>query len=496
MAESDCDVRINLKAGDLSGGLQTTAELEKVRAAAKKANAETESGLGLVSKSFGKVSQAANLFKNVLGGFGAIAAIKGLISTITSIAESFGHAKKEADEFANAAKAEAVKKQIDDLASSYESLKKSIDNANQARKRENELADIRLKNKHDLEDAQIDLEEQKELEAVNPGDSTADEQRAAIKARYAERRTSVKSNRTANDIANRITDLEHEARDKRAEADKIDASAGKYDEAIKEAEERLAQYENASTALNNEDDDTSYLANAKNSLGKVFSLNWDKLGDYRTDAGDKIRDEAKRNAEQERQRIKELKKERDAQYDQSRALREQADQAEAKSNAIGGEYAVYNVRSEVDRRKAESETATSQSTLDKKVKKEQKKKDEEAEELGSAITASEELQREKIAAEQRKAQAEKRRDEAKKAQFEAQSNFDLVSANKGDVRTAAKKLDEAKRNAAAVDRETTALITSLTESLKSIESRLKAANDVIQKNSSQTRYGWSMQPAG
>lgn len=142
------------------------------------------------------------------------------------------------------------------------------------------------------------------------------------------------------------------------------------------------------------------------------------------------------------------------------------------------------------------EGSTTVGTANREVSAAQKTIDDKTEMHADAITAAENLQREKAAAEQRKAEAEQRRDAAQRAQFDAQSNFDLVKANKGDVGSAAKQLDEAKRTAAAVDRETTALIASLDQTLRNIEGRLKAANNEIRKDQSQTQYAWSEQPAG
>ena len=183
------EVNVGIKLGaDVSGGVQAREELDKLRKKAKETSAEASSGFSNMASSIQGVSRAAGLCQKVLSGFGVVGAILGITQAISKVIESFAAAQKEAEKFNEAAAAKKVKESIDALADSYDRLSKSIAGANEKRSAERELEELELKASRELEDANIDLAEQRELGEVDDKDPAAAELRAEIQARYKKKR--------------------------------------------------------------------------------------------------------------------------------------------------------------------------------------------------------------------------------------------------------------------------------------------------------------------
>ena len=78
------EVNVGIKLGaDVSGGVQSREELDKLRKKAKETSAEASSGFSKMSSSIQGVSRVAGLCQKVLSGFGAVGAILGITQAIT-----------------------------------------------------------------------------------------------------------------------------------------------------------------------------------------------------------------------------------------------------------------------------------------------------------------------------------------------------------------------------------------------------------------------------
>ena len=196
----DTTIKLGLDA-DISGGVQTEKQLEKVRVQAKRLEQDTKNSGASIEQSFGKATKAAGLFRRALTGFGVVTGIMGLVGAIGKIRESFGKAKAEAEELARAKEKAERRDEIEKLAKSYEDLGRAIGKSAEALRRSNELQDIATKNARDLEDAQLDLAEQQELATVDMSNPAAKEIRAAISAKYAAQRGARASTRSREDVA-------------------------------------------------------------------------------------------------------------------------------------------------------------------------------------------------------------------------------------------------------------------------------------------------------
>ena len=342
MAEYDTTIRIGTQA-DLSGGVQTEKQYDRLIAKAKELGKQGTASGKQVESSLGGVSRVAGLLRKALGGFGAVALITGLVGAIEKVRKSFGEAKSELDKLA-AAKAKAEHKEaVEALAKSYGALGEAAKKATDALQHQNEMLDISVKNARDLEDAQLNLAEQKELAAIDDSDLAAGEKRAQISARYAQRRGALAASRGKEDVVYQRQKLQEEADLKRSQAAGIEGAAGATDNVIAEARRRLADAQTRAYAENDEDATSWYSAWGQN-IRNIATGNWGRVGDNRTAAGDAKRAEAKAEVEELEAEIKRLQEQKESKLKEAENLRREAERAEEKRNAIGGQIAVADVR--------------------------------------------------------------------------------------------------------------------------------------------------------
>ena len=490
MADGEVNVKVKITAEN-GGVTQAVTGLDKVGKKAKETAEKTKSGFEQANQAFDKVTKAAGAFQKVLSGFGMVGIATALAGGITKIIDSFGEAKKKAEEFQKAADDKKVQDGIDALADSYKKLTDAISGANAARTAQKEIEDIELKNKRDIEDANLDLAEQKELDAIDVNDPAASEARAEIQARYKARRDSIAIQRGVFDGVRERQELRHGAMSDRENADKIDAAANEIDKAITEAKARRNAALARSNTTNSEDA-TGFWSAFGTNLKRVLTLEWGKVGDERTEAGDAIREKAQAEVDAEQARIEQLTKEAEAQRKQAEELRTSATQKDRKAEALGGSYEAQKIREQLVSMQGAASIAAAERATDKKYEDVAKEKAKEAD----AMQAQELLRREKAELEQRIAAEQARKATAAQGVFAAQGNLELAKLNKSGQAEAQQALISAQQAADGVNRETDAALKTLTETLKSVESRLKAAQSFLESQSKQQRNAWSEAPSG
>jgi len=379
MASGDYDTKITVGLeADLSGGVQTEKQLEKVRAQAKKLEQDSKSGGASIEQAFGKATRAVGFFRKALGLFGAVAAINAVIAAIGKVRESFGDAKKEAEKFADAREMAGLKTGIEALAKSYEALGRAIVDASEKLKRANELQDIATKNARALEDAQMDLAEQKELSAIDANDPAAAEKRAAISARYAARRGVLASSRSREDIAAERNRLSREAGSKRAAAGKINSSLEEDDRLIKKTEQMIEEEGDKATKLNAYDipEDAKFRLGWSN-VKKWSTFDWGHTGERATQEGEEFRKRAAERRDSLREQLKTLKENRESKKREAEKLLSEAKFLDEKAGAIYQAQETVDVKETTARvtgRRGMDDAATS---LDKKNEEIAKKKAKE-----------------------------------------------------------------------------------------------------------------------
>jgi len=363
----DTTIKVGMEA-DLSGGMQTEKQLDAIRAKAKKLEQESSKSGATIEQAFGRASKAAGLFRKVLTGFGVVGAIMGLVEAIGKVRDSFGAAKKEADALAKAKEKAEHKAAVDSLAKSYDALADSISAAAEAERHRNEVQDIELKGARELEDAQLKLAELRELDAVDPNDPAAAEQRAAISARYARKRGELTAGRSEEDIQRQAGRLYAEADRKRAAAAEIVSSTAEDDRLIAAANARLQDASLRSVSAN-EEDATGFWSQVGQNAKNIVTLNWGKVGDTDSVAGDKVRAEASAEAEEAKAEVKRLKEQKEAKLKEAEKLRMEATRLDERRNAVTGTLDAARVRSQVALAEGLSGQASANRALDRKEAK-------------------------------------------------------------------------------------------------------------------------------
>ena len=486
------EVNVKLKVtAETGGAAKVKAAMASTGDAAKKAADKSKSAFAQVQSSMSGVTQAAGLFQKVLAGFGLVGVVTSIAGAVSKIRDSFKESTKEAKEFEKAAEAKAVQASVDALAESYRQLTAAIGRANEARRHEQEIDDIKLKNRRDTEDAALDLAEQKELAGIDANDPAAAEARAEIQARYQAERSKRQAERAKFDGIRERESLRSDAAAGRKEADAIDASLKDDDAAIAAAKRRRDE-KRAASVNENEADDQGVWSNFASNVRKIVTLNWGKIGDNRTEEGDARRAEAQKEADAEEERIRQLEQSRAEKARRAEELRTGAARKEEKADALGGSVEAQELRIEstslANRQAiAAAERATVKKDADTKAEKEK---------YADAMTSQEMLAREKADIQSRLAELQARKDAAGMAVYQAQNSYDAskLGGNRAAQQSAFDNLQSARDAALEVDAAVDGTIKSLTETLKSVETRLKAAQNFMESQSKQTRFAWSEQP--
>lgn len=423
---NDTTIKLGLEA-DLSGGAQTEKQLEAVRNKAKQLEKDGTASVGKVTGAVGGLHKACGLLRNILTGFGVVGVFTALAAAVGKVKDSFGAAKKEAEELEKAKTKAAHKEAVEALAKSYETLGEAMRKAGEAMQRANELEDIATKNARALEDAQLDLAEQKELAAVDANDPEAAEKRAAISARYAERRGGLTAQRSREDLASEQNRLMAQAGAKRNDAARIDDLAKDYDKQIAEVMSRILNAKLRSTEFNEKDAGNGFWSTLGVSVKRFVSLDWGQLTNPKTEEGDAIRKDAAAEAEKLEAELKQLEGQREAKRKQAAALRAEAEHMDERAGAIGGMYAAIDARETATAISGSRSVKDADTALGKKVAK--REKDEktvaEGKETLANFAQTEEEQR---------AKAQAAADKYQKEQgdvFAAQNRYDALVQNGG-----------------------------------------------------------------
>ena len=338
----DMTIGIGLKA-DLEGGVQTEKQLEKVRQKARELGKDANDAGNQTSQAFGKMQSAVGKFRAALSGLGVAGLLAGLLASIRNITESFGTAEKEAEKFAESVKAAEHAKEIDALAESYGRLTKAIRDSASANDHQNAMISKAVAAERELEDAVAQAAEQRELAAVDPSAPDAAEQRQAISARYAAaagRRAAV---RGKEDIVFRRQDLNSQAAQLDRAAAGKSASAEEDSAAIAGLEKRRRDALARSTSENRLDarDNISRIAN---NAKMIATLQWGRVGDDRTDAGNAEREKAQQEADALQAEIDRLKKSRDEKLESAKSDQEAARRKREEADIEAGRLKSAEIR--------------------------------------------------------------------------------------------------------------------------------------------------------
>lgn len=490
--DGEVSVRIKVTAED-GGVARAESGLKRVGAAAKKAAEASKGGLAGVRASVGKVSGAFGALRAVLSGVGAVAFAETVAAGLGKIRESFGRSRKEAEAYAAAQERAARAEDVERLAKAYEALEESIAGAAAARAHGNEVADIELRNARALEDAMDELAEQRELAAVDPDGAAAEEERAEIRARHAMRRADAAGRRGMDDAARESRRLREGAAAGRRDADAVEASTAEDDRLIADARARARAADAASVGRNGEDVGGFWSAFGHNARN-IVRLDWGRVGEARTEAGDAERARAAEEAERAKAEAKALEGRRAAKLERARRLREDAARAEEKADALDGAERALEARADAARLRDAQALGDAERAADRR-RGEAAAADAK---VGDAKRARELLAGQRADIQARIAAERERKDAANLSVYMAQGDYDAarLGGSRRAQQSALGSLQAAQGAAQDVNHAADRAIAALTETLRSVENRLKAAQSFLESQSKQQRNAWAEAPAG
>lgn len=472
MADQEYTTKIRIEA-DTKGGVEAEKTIEKVGTAAKKANRDSHTGFADTGREVGNVTKAVGLLHRAMAGFGTIAIFTGLLSKIDSLYRKLDEAVTKAQELRDRLEKEADTKAIENMASAYDKLKKSIDDATTARQRANELEDMERGSARELEDINAQAAKDAELAALNPNDRYYEQKKAQIEAKY--------SGEAANRAAQRkVEDAETTAARATAEAD---AKAG--DAEVRRAalvgdrqqldvlKERLREALAGSVSQNALD------ANRISEVALVnllriggFQGGWSRLGDERTEEGDKLRNANEEKAKALEAEIK--KKEKDIAEKEAEIAKLEAEAQHLSKKSVIQSSIAENAKdmASVTRAQSHRSEQAASAALSRTIESE------------TDATRAKALVEAQIPETQRQIYLQKQRIAAADASVaQAQAAYDTATGSaKG---TAAQRLAQVTHTANETKDEAERLIKQLNETLNGMKSVMNAATSALNKNNSQ-----------
>lgn len=507
------DINFSAETAKASGEVRKfKGEIEAVGPSGKKAAASISGSFKTIESSISKVKKAISM---VSFGTMWVDAVMNLIGKFQAWREEIRKTQVEAQKLNNAAAFAEQTRGVEALTGRYKSLTEAIQAAGKAAQENERVASAALDAQRKREDAQLALREEQEVAALDRSDPAYSAKVAQIRQRYAGARAALGAGRSEEDAAARQKAYESEAWDEDVHADTYSRSAAyarsQESEMRKRAElwGRLAVY-GKQRGKEGWIDRIAGTATSGKTLQGFFKAGGDQSF-MAAIAGMTPEEIAEYAAEQQKMfEGKAVKAGESAKAFEGRAAESAAKSKTAAALAASqeGVVAAARIKRQAVGIAGETSAADSAATVaaaekadaERKEAEAGKVREKEAEEarLASALAAVPQLAAERdrisglIAAEQEKKSA------AGMAVYNAQGNYDAarIGGDGAAQREAFGGLQEAQNAAQNVNHAADMAINALTVTLKSIETRLKAAQSEIQKQSKQNRYAWSEAPSG
>lgn len=470
------DVNVKIKLGaDVSGGVQSRAEMQKLRAEAKRTATDTASGFTKLKDGALGVSRAIGFINKAIMGFGII----GLLTPIINLFKSWHEEAKKTEEAARNLRKEMEMKsaaaQVKEIAAAYKELTDAINETKEARQRDQEVFDEEVRVRREAEDAEMAADLADALAAVDPNAEDADKQKQRINERFDAKKKRLAADRKKEDVVLRRQKLEGEAEDATNAADKLEGTLAADDKAILRARTRASTLE-ALSKMKNDKDGTWYNPYKK------------------TEEGNAVREQQRKEAEQAREEVKRLEADKKSKEKQIKDLRDSAAHSRKIRDVIGRSIDT----AELERENVNVEEDTTIAANKAADKKEADKKAKEQAKVDDAKRAVELLKAEKSRIEAQI--ADRQSDKDAMGKYVADAEGDYETAKLGNNRKAQKSayanLQNLQQTAQNVNHEADSAINALTETLRSVETRLKAAQSAIKQASKQQSYAWAESPSG
>lgn len=478
------DVNVKIKLGaDVSGGVQSRAEMQKLRAEAKKTGDDTANSAATAANGMKGLEKSVRLVRKVMSGFGIGALFLSAVAGVEKIIDSFGRAEQKAKDMQKAASEKAFAESISDLADSYARLNEQLSATEQKEKNALEIIDMEVKARRELQESTLAAAEEKELAAVDANADDAAEQKKIIQEKYAH----IRSTRAASDKVEDLV-LQRQKYDAQAKAD--DKSAETKEKEADDLERKArqvkakAEAEGINAVSPNEKDKSSRAKYFIEGFREFFTGDWGRIGSWETEAGDAEREKHKANQDALEKQAKDLQKRADAARNDAAAKRESASQNRRRMEAMNGSVEAAQIAQDTAQVKSETAERDAAVALTKK-------RDEKAKEKAKADDAQKAyalLEKQKAELEDRIAERES--DKAAMGKYVADAEGDYETAkrngNKRQQETTYKNLQNLKQTAQNVEHEADKEIKALNETLKKVVSVMQAARNELEKTKKQT----------
>ena len=490
--DSECTTRIRIEA-DTSGAEQAERAMGRVGKAARDTAAASNGGLERMRAGVGRVSGAFGALRNVLTGFGIGGAVMAITGGLSRIVGSFGAARKSAEEVGAIQQKLGESKAIASLEGDYARLADAIDAAAEAQNHSLEMVDLEVANRRRLAAAKLDAAKEGEISRLDPDTPDYAERFDGIERKYA----AMKDNEAAS---NAVEDIVLARQRTDAQASQADARADAQDAATKASDAKIAAARRAKGASEaeaidlNEHDKTGVLNAIGKTLGQLFTGDWGRMAGAKTAEGDQVRRAAAERAAQYELQIQRLEEERRRSEERADGIRKQAGRLRERSGAMGTAIEAAEIERDTARGAGTRSESAAQRAIERKnaTLAAEESKAEDARRARDLLAA----QKAGIEAQIRERQSDK--DAAGLAVYRAQGAYDAARMGGGRQAQASALagLREAKDTALDVDHAADRAIAALTQALKGVEARLRAAQSAIESQSSRQRYAWSEAPAG
>lgn len=194
------------KRGD--GAADVKKELTGLSDAGSRVEGNLSGSFKKIQASVGRVTGAVGALRNLLTGFGIVAAVTAVVGQFKAIRDSIEEARLKQKELADglaAIKEEMASgftaKTVDDLVSALKRANDELDRAEKRRAAETAA-------RRAAEDASSGLDEQRELSAIDPSDPLAAQKSGEIRAKYASSRGITAAGHRLDDTAERSRKLD------------------------------------------------------------------------------------------------------------------------------------------------------------------------------------------------------------------------------------------------------------------------------------------------
>lgn len=476
----DGEVSVKLRITAEDGGVAKAKQgLKHVEDAAKGGFERMQAGVGRVSGAFGAL-------RNVLAGFGIGGVVMAVTGGLARIAGSFGAAKKSAEEFRAVQARLAEDKAIAGLANDYARLTDAVAAASAAESHQLEMIDIEVANRRKLAEAKLEAAKEDEIAGLDTSAGDYGERLAAIEKKYA----AIRAAQTASDAKEDIVLGRQKVN---AQADQADAQAGAQDAATKAVQAKISAARRAKSAAEveavalNGNDKTGAASAVGKTLGQLFTGDWGRLAGAKTAEGDEVRKAAAERAAQYERQIQQLEEEKRRSEAKAAELRKEAGRLREKADRMGVQVEAAEISGGAARKAAAREESAAQGAL-----ADRQAKTADAERARRLLAGQKADIQARIAAEQA------RKDAAGRAVYEAQGDYDAarLGGSRRAQQSALGSLQAAQGAAQDVNHAADRAIAALTETLRSVEARLKAAQGFLESQSKQQRNAWAETPAG